>query len=233
MQTHPLSLTHLIREPTITPIHLVREPAQATSSRPPLLLLLHGVGSHESDLMSLAPYLDGRFLVISARAPLTLGPGAFGWYRVQFTPDGPTNDPAESARGWQAAADFIGEAVAAYDLDPSRVYLMGFSQGAIMSLSVALTQPEVVAGAVIMSGRLLPEAAAQAAPPERLAGKPFLVVHGTYDTVLPIAMGREIRDTLARLPVALTYREYPMGHQISQESLSDITAWLRERLDSR
>jgi phospholipase/carboxylesterase len=223
MSPQSLSLFHLTRPPT------TKSPAE----RPPLLLLLHGVGSNESDLMGLAPYLDPRFFVISARAPLTLGPGAFGWYHVQFSPQGPSYDPAEAEQGRQAVENFIGEAVSAYGLAPDAVFLMGFSQGAIMSLGVALTKPERVAGVVAMSGRLLPEFAAQAAAPERLAQKPFLVIHGTRDTVLPIAFGREIRDRLGDLPVRLTYREYEMAHEVTEDSIDTVAYWLIDRLEGQ
>ena len=54
----------------------------------PLLILLHGVGSNEQDLIGLAPALDPRFFVVSARAPITLGYGAYGWYHVQFLTTG-------------------------------------------------------------------------------------------------------------------------------------------------
>jgi len=87
-----------------------------------------------------------------------------------------------------------------------------------------------VAGVVAMSGRLLPEIVPQIVPPARLSGLPFFVAHGVADGVLPIHFGREIRERLTELPVALTYREYPMAHEVSPESLADITAWLSQRL---
>ena len=59
----------------------------------------------------------------------------------------------------------------------------------------------------------------------------MIIVHGTQDAVLSIDYGRAIRDALLELPVDLTYREYPIGHQVSQQSLADITEWLTERLD--
>lgn len=221
MQTQPLSLTHLIQPPT-----------KPTAGPPPTVVLLHGVRSNEHDLMGLAPYLDERFFIISVRAPLTLGPGAFGWYEIQFTPQGMIHDPAQAERGREAVLTFLEEAVAAYGLDPKRLFLMGFSQGAITSLGVALTDPERVAGVVAMSGRLLPEIIPQIAPPKRLDGLPFFVAHGVADGVLPIQFGREIHSELTELPVALTYREYPMAHEVSPESLNDITAWLTQQLDS-
>jgi len=212
-------------------VHLVRAPAISGDGPAPLLVLLHGVGSNERDLLDLSYYLDGRFFVISVRAPNALGTDAFGWYPVTWTAQGPVGDTAKAEASRQAILRFLEEVVAAYNLDAARVFLMGFSQGAIMSLSVALTQPQAVAGIVPMSGRLLPEALAQKAPDDALRGLPVFAVHGTRDTVLPIGEGRTIRDELSRLPVVLTYREYDMAHEVSAESIADIAAWLTERLD--
>ena len=215
-----LSLVHLVRQP------LVEE------SAPPLLLLLHGVGSNEHDLFSLASSLDKRFLIISVRAPNTLGPDSYAWFEVTFTPQGPVINPAQAEASRKALITFINEAVTTYGADPKRIYLMGFSQGAIMSASVALTQPDLVAGVVLMSGRILPEVQPQMAAPEELLGLAFLVVHGIADRVLPIHHGRASRELLSSLPVKLTYHEYPMGHEVGRESLADVAAWLSARLDN-
>ncbi len=215
---------------TLSLVHLVHEP-KVEASTPPLLLLLHGIGSNEHDLYGLAPFLDRRFLIISARAPNTLGPGSYAWFEADFTPHGPVINPEQAEASRKTLITFLHEATTAYGADPKRLYLMGFSQGAIMSASVALTQPELVAGVVLMSGRILPEIQPRIASNEELTGLPFLVVHGTADMVLPISHGRANRQLLSSLPVELTYHEYPMGHEVSQQSLADVTAWLSGQLD--
>ncbi len=211
-------------------VHLVRQPI-IEADTPPLLLLLHGIGSNEHDLYGLAPFLDKRFLIISVRAPNILGPGSYAWFEADFTPQGPVINPEQAEASRITLITFLKEAITAYGADPKQVYLMGFSQGAIMSASVALTQPKLVAGAVLMSGRILPEIRPLIASNEELSGFPFLVVHGTVDMVLPITHGRASRELLSSLPVDLTYHEYPMGHEVNQESLSDVTTWLTEQLD--
>jgi phospholipase/carboxylesterase len=218
MDSKPLSLPDLVRRPARS------HPA------PPLLILLHGIGSNEQDLFGLAPYLDERFLIVSARAPNPYG-GGYAWFEIEWLPNGFAIDQAQAEASRELIVRFIGEAAAAYGADPARVYLAGFSQGAIMSGWVTLTRPDLVAGAALMSGRIPDEARAQIATPEQLAGKPFLVVHGLFDQVLPIHYGRASRDLLQGLPVELTYREYPMGHEVSAQSLADVSAWLTERLD--
>jgi phospholipase/carboxylesterase len=218
MEATSLPLTHLVRRPT------------RDAGAPPLLILLHGIGSNEEDLMGLESYLDERFLIVSARAPYSYEWGGYAWFEIQWLSDRITIDRAQAEQSRDLLVRFIGEAVAAYGADPTRVYLIGFSQGAMMSGWVALTRPELVAGAALMSGRVPEELREQIASPEQLAGKPFLVVHGTRDEVLPIHNGRASRDLLQRLPVDLTYREYPMGHEVSAQSLADVVAWLAARL---
>ena len=215
---------------TLPLVHLVRQPKIETGA-PPLLLLLHGIGSNEYDLYGLAPFLDERFLIISVRAPNILGPGSYAWFEADFTPQGPVINPEQAEASRKTLIEFLQEAVTAYGADPKQVYLMGFSQGAIMSASVALTKPGLVAGVVLMSGRILPEIQPLIASREDLEGLPFLVVHGTVDMVLPITYGRASRELLSSLPVNLTYHEYPMGHEVNQESLSDVAAWLSQQLD--
>jgi phospholipase/carboxylesterase len=216
-------------DPSLALTHLVRRPVQGQGA-PPLLLLLHGIGSNEDDLFGLAPYLDQRFLIVSARAPNAYDWGGYAWFQIEWLPDRIVIDHQQAAASRELLIRFIGEAAAAYGADPARVYLLGFSQGAMMSAWVTLSQPDLVAGAVLMSGRIPEEMRDQIAAPEQLQGKPFLVVHGTQDQLLPIQNGRASRDLLQQLPVDLTYREYPMGHEVSAESLADVVAWLSARL---
>jgi phospholipase/carboxylesterase len=214
-------------------LHTVRPPASganADGERPPLLVLMHGVGANERQMARLAPAFDPRLVVVSVRSPLVLGPNAFGWFRVTFTAQGPVIVAEEAEAGWKLLARFIDEAVAAYGADPERVFLAGFSQGGIMALATLLTAPEKVAGAAAMSGRLLPEVLPHAAPADALRAKPALIVHGEADEKLGIHLARWARAQLACFPLDLTYRELPMGHAITSESLEVVTSWLEQAL---
>lgn len=219
--------------PTLSLVHLTRPPrgASGSSGKPPLLLLLHGVGSNERDLFSLSDVLDPRFRIVSLRAPLERGPNSFAWFDVQFLPSGNVINSDQLRASRDRIAQVIGEAVAAYDTDAERVYLLGFSQGAIMSLTTALSQPALVAGIAPLSGRIPAEARPWIAPPAELAGLPILLVHGHADTVIPLHYAHDAQRLLESLPVALTYREYDMGHEIASPALSDLLAWLTARLD--
>ncbi len=211
--------------------HLSRPPAEKGNSKAPLLLLLHGVGSNEEDLMGLAEYLDSRWHIISARAPVVMGPQSFGWFQVQWGLDGRIRYDQEEARASLLLVNqFVQELYNGYDVDPAHTYLVGFSQGAILSSAVLLTAPDTVAGAVLMSGRPPRDIMEETVAAARLQDKPIVMTHGLYDEVIPIQEGRALRDTFAAFPVALDYSEYPMGHTISLDSLNHVNRWLAQRL---
>lgn len=217
-------------------VHLVRQPFRTSATPPPLLLLLHGIGSNEHDLFGLASYLDERFLIVSARAPVVMGAGAYGWFNIDFRPQGMVADVEQARKSLKSLRAFLDELVEAYPVNERCVYLAGFSQGAMMSLALALTRPEKVMGGVVaMSGRFPSEVLELEAPPDEgaLAGLPLLVTHGLYDPVLPVEQGRASRERLEALPVKLTYREYPMGHEVSLDNLKDVSAWLTDSLNAR
>jgi len=217
----PLSLAHRVREPAI---------GRSAVERPPMLLLLHGVGSNELSMAALAPAFDERFVVVSARSPIQLEPFAFAWLHVDLTPRGPRIDADELEAAWRRATSFIDEAVAAYGADPARVFVAGFSQGGLMALAVLLTTPEKVAGVVCMSGRLPPEVIPHVASPDRLRAKPVLIIHGAHDETLVVGYGRDAFETLRQLPVEVEYQEFDMGHTSTDASVAAVSAWLSARL---
>lgn len=211
-----------------------REPARTglENEKPPLLVLLHGIGADENDLFALAPHLDERFFVASARAPFVLPYGGFAWFELMLEPGSPVGvNVRQFEQSRELIFDFIEELVGRHKPDPEKIFLGGFSQGAMMTLSAVLRQPERFAGAVAMSGRAMPEMLPADGPPAGLKNFPVFVAHGIYDPVLPIDNGRATREILSGLPIDLKYKEYPMAHEISPQSLEDVSRWLRSRLD--
>jgi phospholipase/carboxylesterase len=207
-------------------------PPRAPSPRPPLLLLLHGIGADENDLLPIAPHLDPRFLVISARAPHEAEPMGYRWYAIDWTASPPRADAAEIEASRELLARYVEEVTSARGTDPARTFLFGFSQGAIMSLALLLARPPLVRGVVAHSGRLV-RLAGPEPQPEALRHASALVLHGAEDPVVPVSNGRKAQEVLGHLlGDRLTYREYRgLGHGISEESLRDAARWLTARLD--
>ena len=218
-QETSLKLAHLVRP--------AEEVGRDNSHEQPTpgLLLLHGRGADEADLMGLVSALDTRLTVVSPRAPFRFGPG-FAWFGT--TPDG--GQDSETLRAsLEVARQFIEEMLLAYSIDPGQLFVMGFSQGAVMSAGLAMTMPDI--RGVVMHSGYMPGTANVEGTPALLDGKPFFVAHGTYDDLVPVSWGRSAAEYLEEQGAKVTYNEYPIGHSISEESLYELSEWLSRELD--
>lgn len=209
----------------------LRPPRFGPMQGAPVLVLLHGVGGNERNLLALVDALDPRFAVVSVRGPLQIGPDGFAFFNVRFTPE-PIPNPDEAEASRVALINLLPRLLREHGFDPARVFLLGFSQGAIISASVTLSRPELVAGLVMLSGRVLPEARPTFTSTEPLRQTNVFVAHGVHDTKLGIHHGRASQTLLTDLGVPFTYREYDMAHEITGAELADVNAWLVGLLDS-
>jgi phospholipase/carboxylesterase len=207
--------------------YLLREP-KVKSENTPMLILLHGVGSNERDLFSFADQLPEKFLVISARAPFTIGNESYAWYQVDFSTGKPVFNKQQEESSRELIIRFIDEMKKRYLIDGD-VYLCGFSQGAIMSYSVGLTHPELVSGIALMSGRMLEEIKPLIKNNDRLKKLRIFISHGTQDKTLTVEYARQSLAYLRTLNIVPFYKEYPEGHGINGEMFSDLVSWLTEK----
>lgn len=212
-QSADFALAFRIRQP---------QPAQPKA----LLVLLHGVGGSESNLGDLAAGVDPDTLVLLPRGPLTLGPGQFAWFRVAFTASGPRIEAQEAEQSRLALIHFVAQLQAAHGIAPQQTVIAGFSQGGILSASVALTAPESVAGFGILSGRILPELEPHLAEPARLTALRAFIGHGEFDNKLPVLWAQRSEALLSQLGVAHSSRRYPIDHGISAAMQADFLQWL-------
>ena len=206
--------------------YLVRE-AKAGTINPPLLLLMHGVGSNELDMFSFSEHLPDNFLILSARAPYTVGPNSYVWFHVDFSTGAPVfvEEEAESSR--KIVIQFLESLKSHHSFDEKQVYLGGFSQGGIMSFSVGLTRPDLIKGIAVMSGRLLKEIRPLIALTDKLSSLKIFISHGLSDNVLNIEYARESRAYLKTLGLTPTYKEFVGGHALPNEIWLDLIDWLK------
>lgn len=202
----------------------------ANQANPPLLLLLHGVGSNERNLFELFGNVDPRFLVVSAQAPFPMGPERYGWYAVDFSTGTPVINAGQADKSRLILVQFINQLAERYRINRQQVYLLGFSQGGVMSYHLALTNPDCVAGAVVIGGRILDQTKQRISPPGTLKKLVLFVAHGQQDTVLPSWNGQDARTYLRDLGVAVQYQEYRAGHQITANIQQDAKQWLADQL---
>jgi len=210
--------------------YLVRPPVIKTEN-PPLLLLLHGYGSNEDDLFSFAEELPKELLIISAQAPLAMDYGSYAWYTIHFTSDASKfSDIPEAKKSLEIIDIFLEEMLDTYQADRNRIFLLGFSQGAILSMAYALNNPEKVPYILALSGYLNTQLIREDLDLAAIKKLDFFVSHGAVDQVIPVEWARKTPDILNSLRIPNTYKEYPVGHGVAPQNFYDLKSWIEKRL---
>ena len=209
--------------------YLVREPNEI-DEQTTLLILLHGYGSNEEDLFSFATELPSNSIIVSARAPMSIAFGGYAWYSINFTADqGKFSDIPEAIQARETIAKFISEVQNRYKIQPKKTFLIGFSQGTILSYAVALNYPEKVQKIVALSGYIIPDLL-----PEDLDSKDYsmldlFISHGNVDQVIPVEWAKKAPEFLTHLNIKNCYQEYPVGHGVAPQNFFAFKKWIEER----
>jgi phospholipase/carboxylesterase len=209
--------------------HRVLLPENSQADVHPAVLFIHGRGADEEDLLGLSATLDPRLMFISVRAPFRFEFGGYTWFEIleQGKPE-----HSMFKESYDKLLAFITDARATYPIDPNKLFLFGFSMGTVMSYALTLTRPELFAGVVACSGYLAEETHLEYRW-NAVAGKELIITHGRFDPLIPVHAARRARLLFENAHACISYREYDMEHQISNESLTDIDAWLRQRLNTQ
>ena len=198
----------------------------------PTVLTLHGRGANAFDLLGIAPFLcDGRFMMICPQGPLEtpIGPNAVGyaWYPMS---NGGAPDVEAMLSSQKRLQAFLDQCLKTYPIDSKKLAVLGFSQGGVMAYSLALPHPERFAALAVLSSWLPKELLARLNVTNAVQSLPTLVQHGTQDPMIQVDRAHASVEMLRDVRVPLTFREYPMGHEISGKSLGDLSAWLEEKV---
>ena len=182
------------------------------------LVLFHGRGADEHDLVPLAKALDpdGRFDHYTPRAPLSLPPGGAHWYIV---PRVGYPDPESFAVGFETATSFVDS------LPHERIVLGGFSQGAVMAYATGLGAGRPKPAAVIAFSGFIPKVDGWSLGEG--PWPPIAIGHGTLDPIIPVEFAHTSRDGLVAAGATPLYREYPLGHGIDPGFVADLVPWIR------
>jgi phospholipase/carboxylesterase len=208
-------------------VYRERPPAGVASG---LLVLHHGRGADEYDLLGLADVLDPerRLHVVTPRGPLTV-PGWPGnhWYlvpRVGF----PDHDTFHAA--YALLSEFHDELWQRTGISPQRTVLGGFSMGSVMSYALALSaERPAPAGILAFSGFVPTVDGWQASLGDRAELRAF-IAHGTNDGVISVQFARDARDQLRAGGLQVDYHEFAGGHEIDPAHIPAASSWLRELL---
>ena len=195
----------------------------STDPAAPLVVLLHGRGSSEQDIIGLASHLADGPAYAAVRAPIAEG-GGYAWFANRGVGRPVAESLAETMAWFRAWLDEVAPA-------GRPVVLVGFSGGAAFAGGLLLQEPQRFAGAAILSGTL-PFDAGVPVTPARLKGVPVFVAQGEQDSVIP----RELLDRtwtylLGDSGAPAYARRDPGGHTLTAQTAADLGGWIAERLD--
>lgn len=212
------------------PLHAKIRPSLIKKNAP-LLVLLHGYGSDESDLFSFAEELPNELFIISLRAPHKLQPYGNAWYAINFdAQQNKWNDIEQAQEAMKTIISCIKQACTQYDLDKNNVSLLGFSQGCILSMALAINHPELIKNVIGLSGYICKEFIEEHRTKKDFSHLDFYCSHGSSDQVIPVDWARETPNFLTEKGIKHTYSEFPVGHGVAPQNFFEFRKWLVERI---
>ena len=192
----------------------------------PTVVALHGHGANALELAGLAPHLTGSgalWVLPEGEFPMQSGRQGFTWLRRDMQGQRTADEPA---RVLEVLRAFIDDACERHDVDQTRIVVLGFSMGAALAYSLALTEPSRFAGLAVLSGYLSEDTTIGLEVGDGVAELPILVQHGGFDETVTVDHVQESMTQLRALGAQIEYEEYPMGHEIGLQSVSGLSRWL-------
>lgn len=210
--------------------YITKEPENLNADTP-LLILVHGYGSNEEDLFSFSGELPSEFLIVSVRAPKEIGLGGYAWYTIHFdNANGKFSDTEEAITARDQLSEFIDEIQEKYKISSERTFLMGFSQGTILSYAVALNYPKKVQKIIALSGYINPDLLPSNPDTYNYNELDLFISHGSVDQVIPVQWARQAPLFLKELNIRHEFKEYPVGHGVAPANFYDLLQWIKNRL---
>ncbi|MSU25523.1 MAG: alpha/beta hydrolase [Opitutus sp.] len=202
------------------PYHHLFEPG--TGSTAPPLLLLHGTGGNEHDLLRLGRTLSPGSALLSPRGDVSEG-GALRFFARLA--EG-VFDPAEVSRRTLALADWLAAAAKRYHLDPARLTAVGFSNGANIAATLLQLRPQSLGAAVLLRPMVVLD---QPAAPGSLAGKRVLLLNGNVDPIVPLDHPPRLAALLRAGGAEVTQQLLPASHGFTPADVAAAQDWLTRR----
>ncbi len=201
------------------------------------VIWLHGLGADRYDFLPVAEALQETLLTtrfVLPQAPtraVTINGGYAmpSWYDIKAMSPARSISEQELNESADTVVALI-EAQKSAGIDASRIFLAGFSQGGAVVFHTAYLKWQGALGGVLALSTYAPTFSNEMELSASQQRTPALCLHGQYDEVVQNSMGRTAYEHLKRLGVTVTWKEYPMGHEVLPEEIRDIGAWLTERL---
>ena len=193
----------------------------------PALFVMHGIGGNEQVMLSLVNGLEEQFYIFSIRGHLQQGSG-FAYFTIEGI--GKPNQEVFNQAA-EKLTSLIDYATEHYPIDVNQIYLMGFSQGAIMSMTLGLKLGNRIKGIIALSGYIpgFVKEEYNVKPINHLA---IFISHGEKDQVIPYEWGIANHEYFKQLGAKVTFKTYAEGHTVSIQNYRDFRNWLQKSLEN-
>ena len=189
--------------------------------------MFHGYGSNKDDLFSFAKFMNPNFLIISIQAPIQMDYNSYCWWSLNLNNDMQLQmDDKEAKNSLNELNRFISEDLSIkYNFGLNQVYLMGFSQGCMISYALSINFPENYKKVVGLSGKI-PHNIINFNEKFDYSNHNFFCSHGINDQVIPIEIGRESDRWFSEKNINHKYLEIESAHGINSENFEQMNLWL-------
>jgi phospholipase/carboxylesterase len=199
------------------------------AENPPLLILLHGYGSNELDLFSFADELPETLVIVSLRAPYEMGHGGYAWYDINLdSKNNKFSDLNQARKSLQKITTTIDYIKTKHNSNPNNTFLLGFSQGAILSYALSFNFPNKIEHVIALSGYLNSELITK--ENTQKIHTDYYISHGAVDQVIPVEWARKAGPFLDSKGLKNEYSEYPVGHGVAPQNFFSFKKWIENRL---
>lgn len=210
----------------------VREASSTDTSV--LVIVLHGYGANEDDLLSLATMMPANYTIVSPQAPFKIGSNSYQWYKSSRNEQGGfEGDKANLDSSLSLLKKLITEMQLKYKADASHTIIAGFSQGAIMSILTGLSFPELVSGVGAWSGALF-DSVKKAKEQDKPSEVSYFIAHGDADNRIPYIEAVHTKEWLDKHLYQSVFHTYKnMGHSISKEEINDFVTFVQKTISHK
>ena len=192
----------------------------------PAIFFLHGYGSNMQDLDGLSHQFDESWTCISLQASIPVQFNGWAWADLDYNNLSILPKPEQMVNHRKAVIESIDICISKLNINPAKIHLLGFSQGAALAMYCGLMFPKRFSSIVSVCGFLPLDQIKEKIDNNLVKHMSLLMINGRQDSIIPLSLAHSSRDSIRSLGMKPDYKEYDMEHSISYDCLRDILVWL-------
>ncbi len=210
------------------PLKNIIKKAENKTDHSPSIFFLHGFGSNMQDLFGLSPFFGKDWTCVSLQASIPVQYNGWAWAELDYNNIRKLPRPEQMHTHQKKVFQSIEKSIEFLDLNPKKINLLGFSQGASLSIYTGLKNAGKLNSIVAICGYFPADQVKDEIDFELARDLNLFLANGRLDQIVPIGLGHSTKNELVNLGIVPNYHEYDSEHTISNECLRDVLDWLKE-----